>query len=111
MHLDINSNSSIKVSLEEDNLIKDMLRVNFERYKDSINRISVHLSDMKKSGPDSNNKKCLIEARVNGRKNIVVHSTENNLMKSISFSIEKLKHSLIHEIDKKNEIKHQKARI
>ncbi len=68
-----------------------------------ITRIEVHFSDVngRKTGP--NDKRCVMEARVVGRKPIAVTDQADTLDEALSGAAEKLKHALESILDKEHD--------
>ncbi len=64
------------------------------RYSDRISRVEVHLSDEDGNKNSGGDKRCLLEARMEGRKPIAVSNTANTHQQAVDGAIDKLKASL-----------------
>ena len=64
------------------------------RFSHQITRVEVHLSDVNGPKDGLNDKRCLIEARLEGMKPIAVSNNANTHEQAIEGAIEKLKTSL-----------------
>ncbi len=69
------------------------------RFSDQISRVEVHLSDENGKKEGLNDKRCMLEARLEGRQPIAITNHANTHEKSVSGAIDKLMASLdkIHE--------------
>ena len=94
MQIHVNSDGNISadsrvvsfVSLEADRAIG--------RYKDRLERLEFHLSDVNSHKSGTHDKRCVVEARAAGRRPLVVSMAARNLRVSIRGSLTKLKNSL-----------------
>ncbi len=87
---DSNINGRKELSIPVIALIKEQL----DRYSNLITRVEVHLSDENSHKEGPNDKRCLLEARIEGRQPIAVACNANSYDQSISGAIEKLLASL-----------------
>lgn len=73
------------------------------RFGNQITRVEVHFSDV--NGPKSvgDDKSCLLEARLAGRQPVVVSHEGASLRQAIDGAIDKLQHSLDHQLGKLND--------
>jgi len=77
-------------------LIKD----NLSRFNDQITRVEVHLSDENSNKHGVNDKRCLIEARLQGRQPVAVTNLADTEEQAVSGAIDKLKASLETIVDR-----------
>jgi ribosome-associated translation inhibitor RaiA len=70
------------------------LKEKLSRFSDHITRLEVHLSDDNGSKNGQHDKKCLLEAKVEGRPPIAVTANANNYEQAVDGAIEKIKSSL-----------------
>jgi non-homologous end joining protein Ku len=63
------------------------------RFSEYITRIEVHLSDENGGKEGQNDKRCMIEARLEGRQPITVKAHADSHEQSVADAIEKLKNS------------------
>src|SRR5439155_18339544 len=64
------------------------------RFKQRLERLEFHLSDVDSHKPGTHDKRCVVEARAPGRRALVVSMAARNLRLSIRGSLSKLKNSL-----------------
>jgi ribosome-associated translation inhibitor RaiA len=64
------------------------------RVRDHITRIEVHVSDENGSKIGQNDKRCMLEARLENRQPIAVTSHANTLEKAVNDALDKLKTSM-----------------
>lgn len=90
MQIQINTDKNINGSKELAANLSEQLQDKLKRFADRITRIEVHLSD--EDGPKKgvNAKRCLIEARLEGRNPVAVSNSENNIPQAFSGAITKL---------------------
>jgi len=87
---DSNINGSNRLKIYFDALISEQLN----RFRDHISRVEVHLSDVNGDKESPNDKRCLLEARIEGRKPIAVTNLANTHEKAISGATDKIIKSL-----------------
>ena len=72
------------------------------RFNEKLTRVEVHLSDENGGKEGPGDKRCLIEARIEGRQPIAVSNLADTHEKAVEGAIDKLKASLKTIIDKMN---------
>jgi ribosome-associated translation inhibitor RaiA len=94
MQIQINTDSNIEGREELASHVKGVVESALQRFSDRITRVEVHLSDQNahKSGQDD--KRCMMEARIEGRQPTSVTHTAATLDQAIDGSAEKLKRSI-----------------
>ncbi|PIY10978.1 MAG: hypothetical protein COZ18_05070 [Flexibacter sp. CG_4_10_14_3_um_filter_32_15] len=94
MKVQFNTDSTIDGDARTQDFFSDLISKKLDRYDEHITRVEVHISDEngKKGGPDD--KKCLLEARLEGRQPIAVSAQEDTIEKAVSAAIEKAKAAL-----------------
>ena len=94
MQIQINSENNIKTGQEHIDRFKELISSALDRYSDQITRVEAHLSDENshKKGPDD--KRCLLEARLEGLQPVVASNIASTLELAVSGAAEKLKQSL-----------------
>ncbi len=100
MLIQFNADKNLTVHEDFNNKLSVHLKDKLNRFSEHITRIEVHLSDNNgsKQGPDD--KKCLLEARVEGRPPVAVSATGNNYEIAVDAAISKLRSSLDTIFDK-----------
>jgi ribosomal subunit interface protein len=94
MNIQVNTDHNITGSAELTHHIETSLTEHFERFKNAITRIEVHLSDVNGGKTAANDKRCLLEARVANRQPIVVSHNADTIHQAIETAAEKLLRSL-----------------
>lgn len=100
MLIQFNADRNLTVHEDFNNKLSTHLKEKLKRFTEHITRIEVHLSDDNgsKQGPDD--KKCLLEARVEGRPPVAVSASGNNYELAVDAAIIKLKSALDTIFDK-----------
>ncbi len=75
------------------------------RYEDQITRLEVHLGDVNAAKGGENDKRCMIEARVAGRKPEVVTEHAAELSLAITGAAKKLERLLESALGKRDDVK------
>ena len=94
MTIQLNTDNNLSVHEEYGAKIENMLTEELSRFSEHITRLEVHLTDENGSKDGINDKKCLLEARMEGRQPIAVTAHGNTYDLALDSSISKLKASL-----------------
>lgn len=94
MTIQFNTDNTVKVHEGFGDKLKAVLEKKLKRFDEHITRLEVHLSDDNGLKFGENDKKCLLEARIEGRPPIAVTAGASNYEKAVDGAIEKLKSSL-----------------
>lgn len=94
MTIQINTDNNLSVHEAFGNQLDDLLSEELSRFSEHITRLEVHLSDDNGSKDGINDKRCLLEARLQGRQPIAVKQVANNYEQAVNGAIDKLKSSL-----------------
>ncbi len=94
MTIQINTDKNIEGSERFNDYFTSMIEEELSRFDDRITRIEVHLSDENDSKEGQADKRCLLEARLEGRQPIAVSNMADNHAQAVNGAIEKLKSSL-----------------
>lgn len=94
MTIQINTDNNLNVHEAFGSKLDDLLSEELSRFSEHITRLEVHLSDENGSKDGLNDKRCLLEARLEGRQPIVVTERANDYELAVSGAIKKLKTSL-----------------
>ncbi len=100
MTIQFNADNNLTVHEEFRNKLTERLTLKLKRFSGNITRLEVHLSDENAGKQNGDDKKCLLEARLEGRQPIVVSAIANNYEISLDAAIDKLKTSLDKVFDK-----------
>ncbi len=94
MTIQLNTDKHLSVHEAFGNKLDDLLSEELSRFSEHITRLEVHLSDENGSKEGLNDKKCLLEARIEGRQPIAVTGLANTYEIAVNRAIDKLKASL-----------------
>lgn len=91
MLIQLNTDKNLTIHQEYKTKLESLLSHELKRYSDHITRLEVHLSDENGNKGGVNDKRCLLEARLAGRKPIAVVEVGNTHDLSVIGAISKLK--------------------
>lgn len=91
MKIQINTGKNLTVHAEYGNELEALLMKELGRYSEHITRLEVHLSDENGNKESLNDKKCLLEARLEGRQPLAVSASSNTYDQAVNNSVGKLK--------------------
>ena len=91
MTIQINSDKNLNVHEVFGNKLNDLLSDKLSRFSEHITRLEVHLSDDNGSKEGLRDKRCMIEARLEGRQPVAVTDLANTYEQSVHGAIDKLK--------------------
>ena len=94
MQIQVNTDSNIEGSARMSAYFTETLQDALGRFEDHITRVQVHLSDENGKKEGSDDKRCLLEARLKGLKPVVVSHDAENIDFALSGAIDKLVKSL-----------------
>jgi len=94
MTIQFNTDHNILGNEKLDTYLSSLLEKKLERFSDLITRIEVHLSDENGEKEGLSDKRCMLEARLEGRPPIAVTNDANTYEKAVSGAIDKLVSSL-----------------
>ena len=94
MNIQVNTDNNIESSEELISYVRSNLTEHFERYKNAITRIEVHLSDENAGKTSDNDKRCLLEARIANHQPIAVTHHADTIHVAIETAADKLLRSL-----------------
>jgi ribosome-associated translation inhibitor RaiA len=94
MTIQFNTDKNLTIHEEFRDKLSKHLSEKLNRFSENITRIEVHLSDDNGNKQGQVDKKCLLEARVEGRPPIAVSAGANNYELAVEGAIAKLKSSL-----------------
>lgn len=94
MTIQFNTDKNLTVHEGFNSKLTEMLNKGLDRFRDHISRLEVHLSDENGQKNGLNDKRCLLEARVQGRTPVAVTADEQTHELAVKAAILKLKNSL-----------------
>jgi len=94
MNIQLNTDNNLTLKEEYADKLNAILNNEFDRFSEFLTRIEVHLSDENGHKKSSDDKKCMLEARLKGRQPAAVSAFGNTYDMAVSGAINKLKASL-----------------
>jgi ribosomal subunit interface protein len=94
MIIQLNADKNLTIHAEYESQINEKITKELARFTDHISRLEVHLSDENGSKSGQNDKKCVLEARVEGRQPLVASTADQTYDLAINGALEKLKNAL-----------------
>lgn len=101
MTIQFNTDNNITGSEEFTAPLIALIADNLSRFDDQITRVEVHLSDENSSKNGQKDKRCLMEARLQGLQPVAVTNLADTEEQAVSGAIEKLKASLETIVDRR----------
>ena len=98
MQIQMNSDHHITGSPQLAGRVQALLRDSLERYSDRITRVEVHLNDLNSVKGGSNDKRCLMEARLAGVGAVSANHEAPTVELAIDGAMEKLERALEHKL-------------
>lgn len=94
MKIQYNTDKTINGEERNQDFFSSQIAEELNRYESQITRIEVHLSDENGTKEGLKDIRCLLEARIEGRKPIAVSNQADTIEVAVSGAIDKLKASL-----------------
>ena len=94
MHIQINTDHNIEGREELASQVKGVVEGALSRFRDRITRVEVHLSDQNSDKSGQDDKRCMMEARLEGREPTTVTHQAASLGDAVDGAADKLKRSL-----------------
>jgi len=112
MKIQINTDHTISENDRIDNSFETLIEDSLKYYSEHITRIEVHLSDENGNKEGLNDKRCMIEARLEGKQPIAVTAQEDSIEEALNNALEKMEALLKTDLGRmKNYPKPQKYSI
>lgn len=90
MQIQINVNHNFEVHEATLAQFQNTVQSSLSRFSEHITRVEVHLSDENADKSGQNDKRCLLEARLEGRQPIAVTHTASNLTQALHGAVDKM---------------------
>lgn len=94
MQIQINTDKNIEGSKNFSDQVKTMVESILSRFSEHVTRIEVHISDENSSKSGMNDKRCVMEARLEGQQPIAVTHQAENLGSAVQGAAGKLKNMI-----------------
>jgi hypothetical protein len=98
MQIQINTDHNLKVTDSEAGQLKGLVDGVLGRFAGHLTRVEIHLSDENASKRGQDDKRCLLEARPEGRRPIAVSHTASNLILAVEGASEKMARAIDSDI-------------
>jgi len=102
MKIQINTDNNIEGSDLLTQQTQAVVESALERFTQQITRVEVHLSDENSSHKGGTDKRCVMEARLEGMQPVVVTDQAEHIEQAVHGAAGKLEKLLDHELDKLN---------
>ena len=103
MQIQINTGKNIDGDERFAAYVTEKVQTQLGRFGEWVTRIEVHLSDENAGKGGADDKRCTIEARVEGKQPTAVHHDASTVQEAVAGACDKLKHSLDRTIGKLKE--------
>ena len=94
MIIQFNTDKNISGDIRSEEYFSTLIESDLEQFQAHITRIEVHLSDENGAKSSLKDKRCLLEARLEGKQPIAVSHQDDTVELALSGALDKLKHSL-----------------
>jgi ribosome-associated translation inhibitor RaiA len=98
MQIQINTDHNLKVHDSEAEQLKAIVQDFLGRFADHITRVEIHLSDENASKRSDDDKRCLLEARPEGRNPVAVSHHASTLLLAVEGACEKMARAIDSDI-------------
>lgn len=105
MHIQINTDHNIEGHEELASYVESVVENHLSRYSERITRVEVHLSDQNSDKSGQDDKRCMIEVRLQGRAPTTVTHHAGNIGSATEGAAEKMKKSLEHTLMRLKEVR------
>jgi ribosomal subunit interface protein len=94
MTIQINSDNNITGTEGLSNFVQSTIAETLKRFDEQITRVEVHLNDENSHKSGINDKRCMLEARLEGMQPVAVTAHGNTIQEALKGALDKLKSSL-----------------
>ncbi len=94
MTIQINSDNNITGNEEVSSFVESTVAETLKRFNNQITRVEVHLTDENSHKSGANDKRCMLEARLEGMHPIAVTAHGDTIQEALKGALGKLKSSL-----------------
>lgn len=100
MQIQVNTDNNIAGREDVVRFVESVLESKLGAVSSQITRIEVHLQDQnaEKSGPDD--KRCMVEARLEGRQPVTATATSDTIQSAVTAAVDKMRNILDRELGK-----------
>lgn len=94
MTIQINSDNNITGTEGLSSFVENTVSETLKRFDEQITRVEVHLNDENSHKSGINDKRCMLEARLEGMQPVAVTAHGNTIQEALKGALDKLKSSL-----------------
>lgn len=94
MKIQLNTDKNITGDERLQSYLSSLIENELSRFSDHITRIEVYLADENGQKKGANDKRCTLEARLEGRQPLAVTSHANSVEKAVNDALDKLRASI-----------------
>ena len=105
MQIEVSTDSNVEGREKLAAHVKGVVESALNRFSDRITRVEVHLSDLNSDKGGQDDKRCMMEARLQGRQPTVVTHQATNLDQAVDGAAGKLKRSVERTFDRESTLK------
>jgi ribosome-associated translation inhibitor RaiA len=103
MQIQVNADHTVTTPAGFSEYVRKTIEETLHHCKSQITRVEVHFSDENGGKAGGNDKRCMMEARLAGRKPIAITDQAETLDEVISGAAEKLKHAVAKILEKEHD--------
>ncbi len=100
MQVLVNTDDHVKGSQRLSEALEAEVRGTLERFRDRLTRVEIHLADVNAGKGGEEDKRCLMEARINGKQPLAVSHSAATIDQAVGGASEKLVRALDHMLGK-----------
>jgi ribosome-associated translation inhibitor RaiA len=100
MHIQVNTDNNIAGREDVVRFVESVLQSKLGNIADPITRIEVHLKDESATKHGADDKRCMVEARLQGRQPVSATHASDNLQSAVTGAVDKLRNVLDRELGK-----------
>lgn len=94
MQIQVNTDRNIEGSQRLEEYVEGVLSDELDRFREQITRVEVHFGDVNGQKPGDDDTRCMLEARLRGRKPTAVTHFGGNVKEALNGATEKLLRAL-----------------
>jgi ribosome-associated translation inhibitor RaiA len=94
MHIEISHDNHLHIYNDEASTVSALIEGSVARFAERITRVECHLGDLNATKGGATDKRCMLEARLNGLQPIAVTHQADSLLLAIEGAAEKLERAL-----------------
>ncbi len=109
MQLQINTDQSLKVHESEASQLRQIVESSLGRFEEHITRVEMHLSDENANKGGQDDKRCVLEARLEGYKPVAVSHVAGSLTLAVEGAAGKLARSIDSDVGRRTAVRRHRT--